>query len=54
MLEWIMLHGATLLISLVIAAALAAAVIKIYRDKKNGKACGGCDCGGCDRNNKCK
>lgn len=45
MIDWI--------IGILIAAALAAVVIKKIKDKKAGKSGCGCGCSGCSMNGKC-
>lgn len=47
MIEFLSLHAADIIISLIVTAAVAAAAVKVYRDRKKG-ACSGCsDCSGC-------
>ena len=53
MADWISANLASLLVGLLVFAAALAAVIKIMRDRKNGK--GGCDgnCAGCAMRGAC-
>jgi len=44
MISWIEQNLANIIISVVFAAAVAAAVITVVRNKKNGKTGCGCDC----------
>jgi len=53
MLEFLRENLATIIITLLIAAALAGAIAKIIRDKKNGASCSS-GCGGCAMSGSCK
>lgn len=53
MLSWIVGNVATIVICLVLAAVIAAIVIKLVRDKKKGKSTCGCGCGGCAMKDAC-
>lgn len=44
MLEWLAANAATIIISLVLLAAVCLIVRKLVKDKRSGK--GGCSCGG--------
>ena len=44
MLEWLTANAATIIISLVLLAAVCLIVRKLVKDKRSGK--GGCSCGG--------
>lgn len=53
MADWISANLASLLVGLLVFAAALAAVIKIMRDRKNGKSgCGG-NCAGCAMRGAC-
>ncbi|HAL74235.1 MAG TPA: FeoB-associated Cys-rich membrane protein [Clostridiales bacterium] len=56
MLTFLIDNIASIIIMALIAAALAGAIAKIIRDKKNGSACSsGCGgCGGCALADSCK
>lgn len=44
---------ATIIISILIAGAVAAVVIKMIRDRKQGKSGCGCGCSSCAMSGKC-
>ena len=51
--DWIVQNAGTIIISLVLLAAVAAAVRKIWKDKKQkGSSCG-CGCGSCSSCGMC-
>ncbi|HPR24363.1 MAG TPA: FeoB-associated Cys-rich membrane protein [Bacillota bacterium] len=45
---------ATVIISILLAAAVAAAITVLYKGRKKGKPLCGCDCRNCARNSICK
>ena len=52
--EALQAHGATVILSVLLFAAVVLAVVKIVKDKKNGKcSCGG-QCAGCPMGDCCK
>jgi len=53
MLKFLIDNLASIIIMALIAAALAGAIIKIVRDKKNGSSCSS-GCGGCAYSEGCK
>ena len=55
MFEWILNNIATIGVSLVVTGLVAAVVVKMLRDRKNGKsACNcGCACEGCSMKGMC-
>lgn len=53
MLDFLRENLATIIIVLLIAAALAGAIAKIIRDKKSGSTCSG-GCGGCASSGSCR
>lgn len=53
MLTFLIENLASIIITMLIAAALAGAIAKIIRDKKNGAACSS-GCGGCAAADSCK
>ena len=52
MIEFLSLHAADIIVSLIILAAIVAAGMKIYKDRKKG-ACTGCS-GCCSKDRCCK
>ena len=46
-------YGGTILVGALVAAIVAAAVYKIYRDKKHGKGSCGCGCEHCTCSEAC-
>lgn len=55
MFQWIIDNIATIAVSIVVLGVVAAIVIKMIRDRKNGKtSCNcGCGCDGCSMNGMC-
>lgn len=55
MLTWLSENISTIIISLIVAAVLATVIVKMIRDKKNGKSsCScGCGCGSCPNSSLC-
>ena len=51
--EWLSANGGTLLICLVLAAVVAAVVVKLVRDRKKGKSSCGCNCAHCAMAGSC-
>ena len=47
MLSWIMGNLATILISAVLVLAVCLIIVKMVKDRKQGKSSCGCDCGSC-------
>lgn len=47
MLAWLSANIGTILIAIVLFAIVAAIVVKLVRDKKQGKSTCGCNCPGC-------
>ena len=53
MLEWLSLHGGTILICLVLLLVIAAILFSLRRDRKKGRSfCGG-NCGHCPMGGSC-
>ena len=53
MLEFLRLNGGTILVGAIVLVIVLAAIIKIRRDKKNGKGSCGCGCSGCPSAGMC-
>ncbi|MBQ8825401.1 MAG: FeoB-associated Cys-rich membrane protein [Ruminococcus sp.] len=53
MLEWISQNLATIIISVIVIAVVATIIIKMMRDKKNGKTSCGCGCDNCPSSSMC-
>ena len=53
MLDWISQNLATILISLVLIVICALIVLKMYRNKKQGKTSCGCGCSACAMKDMC-
>lgn len=53
MFAWIMENMATIIISAVLMAIVAAVIAGIVRDKKKGESSCGCGCAGCAMNGSC-
>ena len=47
MLSWIMGNLATILISAVLVLAVCLIIVKMVKDRKQGRSSCGCDCGSC-------
>lgn len=47
MMNWLSANWATLVVGLLVAAVIAAVILKMIRDKKNHKSFCGCSCSGC-------
>lgn len=47
MLQWLNANWASLIVGIVLLAAIAGIVVKLVRDKRNGKSGCGCNCAGC-------
>lgn len=53
MINFLMQNIGTIVVMLMVAAVLTLAVLKLYRDKKNGKSSCGCKCAGCPNSSVC-
>ena len=53
MLDWIAANAGTLLVSAVLLALVILAVVKMVRDRKQGKSTCGMGCGGCTMSGTC-
>ncbi len=53
MLEWIVSHAATIIITLVLIVIVAAIIIHLINDKKKGKSSCGCNCAHCAMSGSC-
>jgi len=53
MIVWIMGNLGTIIISAVLAVAVAAVVVGMVRNKRKGKSSCGCGCAGCAMNGSC-
>ncbi len=53
MFDFIIDNAATIIVTLILAAVVAAALIKIIKNKKSGKSSCGCGCSGCAMKNSC-
>lgn len=47
MFAWLSHNIATIAVCLILAAIAALIIVKMVRDRKNGKSSCGCDCGSC-------
>ena len=54
MLTWLSANIGTVLITLLLIAAVAAAVAKLLRDKKKGRSSCGCGCKNCAMRGACR
>lgn len=54
MFEWIAANIANIVVILIIAAIVTAVVVKMVRDKRQGKSSCGCGCGGCPSSESCR
>lgn len=53
MTEFLSENLATIIVSLILAAAIILVVRKLYKDKKAGKSSCGCNCSGCPNSSVC-
>lgn len=53
MFDWIVENLATIIVSLILIALVATVIVKLIKDKKNGKSSCGCGCANCAMNGKC-
>lgn len=53
MAEFLSENLATIIVSLILTAALILVVRKLYKDKKAGKSSCGCNCSGCPNSSVC-
>ena len=53
MLTWIMENLATIIISVILAMAVAAVIVSMVRGRKKGKSSCGCSCTGCPAGGLC-
>lgn len=53
MMNWLSANWASLVIGTVVAAMIAATIVKMIRDKRNKKSNCGCSCSGCPGANYC-
>ncbi|MBQ1284285.1 MAG: FeoB-associated Cys-rich membrane protein [Acutalibacteraceae bacterium] len=53
MLDWIINNIGTVVVGALLAAAVAAVIIKLIKDKRAGKSSCGCNCSGCPMSDKC-
>ncbi len=54
MIEWITANIANIVVMLIIAAIVTAIIVKMVRDKRQGKSSCGCGCGGCASSESCR
>ena len=52
MLDAILSNAGTIAVTLVLIGIVAAIILRLRKDRKQGKACG-CDCGSCPMAGKC-
>ncbi|MCI9438208.1 MAG: FeoB-associated Cys-rich membrane protein [Lachnospiraceae bacterium] len=50
---WIVENMATILVSAILAAAVAGVIVSMVRNKRKGKSSCGCGCAGCSMNGSC-
>ena len=53
MLQTIVNHAGTIIVTLILIGAVAAAAFRLVRDKKQGKSTCGCNCGCCPMAGSC-
>ena len=53
MLEWIRGNIGTIIVLFIVAAVVAAVIIKMVRDRKQGKSSCGCNCAECALHGEC-
>lgn len=53
MFNWLIENLATIIVSLILAGIIAAVIMKLIKNKKNGKSSCGCGCKGCSMRGKC-
>lgn len=53
MINWLSTNGASLAVGLVVAAVVAAIILKMIRDRKQHKSTCGCSCSGCPGESYC-
>ena len=53
MLEWFAENAGTLVVSLLLTALVAGIIVKLRRDRRQGKTSCGCDCGCCPMAGSC-
>lgn len=53
MLDWLIANLGSIIIALVLAVIIALIIIKMLKDKKNGKTSCGCGCSGCAMKDSC-
>ena len=53
MLEWFAENAGTLVVSLLLTALVAGIIVKLRRDRRQGKSSCGCDCGCCPMAGSC-
>lgn len=53
MFAWLVENAATLLVAAAVAGIFIAIVVKMIRDKKQGKVSCSCGCGGCPMRDSC-
>lgn len=53
MMTWLAANAATIIISLILAGVVVAVIVKMIRDKKNGKNSCGCGCADCAMKDTC-
>lgn len=51
--EFLSQNLATIIVSLILAAAIVLVVRKLYKDRKAGKSSCGCNCSGCPGSSMC-
>ena len=54
MLSWLQNNIGTVIVSLILAAAVAAVIVKLIRDKRRGRTSCGCGCDRCPSANGCR
>lgn len=50
---WLAENAATIVVAAIVAAVLAVIIVKMIRDKKQGKTSCSCGCGGCPMRDTC-
>ena len=53
MLSWIAANAGTIIVTLILLAVIAAVIVVMVRDKKQGRSSCGCKCANCPMAGKC-
>ncbi|MBE5878510.1 MAG: FeoB-associated Cys-rich membrane protein [Lachnospiraceae bacterium] len=53
MLNWLAANAASIIVSIILAVLVIAIIVKLIRDKRNGKSSCGCSCTNCAMQGTC-